>query len=39
MSRAANAFKAIGVKGYIMCHLSHSYHCGACLYSVFPAIK
>src|SRR5262249_50361353 len=26
MSRAALAFNKIGVKGYIMCHLSHSYH-------------
>ena len=35
MNRAANAFKDIGVKGYIMCHLSDSYHCGACLYFTF----
>lgn len=34
--RAANrAFAEIGVKGYIMCHLSHSYHSGACLYFTF----
>ena len=35
MNRAANAFKDIGAKGYIMSHLSHSYHCGACLYFTF----
>jgi alkyldihydroxyacetonephosphate synthase len=23
------------VKGYVMCHLSHSYHSGACLYFTF----
>lgn len=29
------AFKQIGVRGYLMCHLSHSYHGGACLYFTF----
>src|SRR5690606_15875839 len=24
-----------GVRGYLMCHLSHSYHAGACLYFTF----
>src|SRR5699024_10641499 len=34
--RSANeAFAQIGVKGFIMCHLSHSYHSGACLYFTF----
>lgn len=33
--RARKAFDEIGVKGYIMCHLSHSYHSGACLYFTF----
>jgi alkyldihydroxyacetonephosphate synthase len=34
--RAANkAFAEIGVVGWIMCHLSHSYHSGACLYFTF----
>ena len=34
--RAARAaFDEIGVKGFIMCHLSHSYHSGACLYFTF----
>jgi alkyldihydroxyacetonephosphate synthase len=35
MSRARKAFDDIGVKGYIMCHLAHSYHSGACLYFTF----
>lgn len=29
------AFRELGVKGYLMCHLSHSYHAGACLYFTF----
>ena len=34
--QAANgAFDELGVKGYVMCHLSHSYHAGACLYFTF----
>ncbi|MGO1509006.1 MAG: FAD-binding oxidoreductase [Actinomycetaceae bacterium] len=28
-------FDALGVRGFIMCHLSHSYHSGACLYFTF----
>ncbi len=33
---AANlAFDEVGVRGWIMCHLSHSYHAGACLYFTF----
>jgi alkyldihydroxyacetonephosphate synthase len=35
MTAAHDAFEALGVKGYIMCHLSHSYHGGACLYFTF----
>ncbi|GLZ01591.1 FAD-binding oxidoreductase [Actinoplanes sp. NBRC 103695] len=36
---AANcAFARIGRKGYIMCHLSHSYHSGACLYFTFAFV-
>jgi len=35
MSRAREAFDEIGVRGYIMCHLAHSYHSGACLYFTF----
>jgi alkyldihydroxyacetonephosphate synthase len=29
------AFADLGVMGYMMCHLSHSYHAGACLYFTF----
>ena len=32
---ARSAFGELGVQGYIMCHLSHSYHAGACLYFTF----
>jgi alkyldihydroxyacetonephosphate synthase len=32
---AHRAFDELGVRGYIMCHLSHSYHAGACLYFTF----
>jgi alkyldihydroxyacetonephosphate synthase len=32
---ATDAFDQIGVRGWIMCHLSHSYHSGACLYFTF----
>jgi alkyldihydroxyacetonephosphate synthase len=29
------AFDQLGVQGYLMCHLSHGYHSGACLYFTF----
>jgi alkyldihydroxyacetonephosphate synthase len=29
------AFRELDEKGFIMCHLSHSYHSGACLYFTF----
>jgi alkyldihydroxyacetonephosphate synthase len=32
---AQGAFAQLGVRGYVMCHLSHSYHAGACLYFTF----
>jgi alkyldihydroxyacetonephosphate synthase len=32
---ARKAFDDLGVKGFVMCHLSHSYHSGACLYFTF----
>jgi len=32
---ARGAFARLGVRGYLMCHLSHSYHAGACLYFTF----
>jgi alkyldihydroxyacetonephosphate synthase len=35
MAAAQGAFDECGVLGYIMCHLSHSYHAGACLYFTF----
>ena len=35
MRAARDAFANLRVKGYVMCHLSHSYHSGACLYFTF----
>jgi alkyldihydroxyacetonephosphate synthase len=35
MAGARAGFAELGVQGYIMCHLSHSYHAGACLYFTF----
>ena len=35
VSAAQAAFRSLGVPGYIMCHLSHSYHSGACLNFTF----
>ena len=35
MAAAREAFDDLGVRGYVMCHLSHSYHAGACLYFTF----
>ena len=35
MAAANQAFAELGVRGWIMCHLSHSYHTGACLYFTF----
>jgi alkyldihydroxyacetonephosphate synthase len=35
IAAANGAFDELGVRGYIMCHLSHSYHAGACLYFTF----
>lgn len=32
---AKEAFAKLGKPGFIMCHLSHSYHVGACLYFTF----
>ncbi|GAA4414737.1 FAD-binding oxidoreductase [Georgenia halophila] len=32
---AQEAFDSLGVQGFVMCHLSHSYHSGACLYFTF----
>jgi alkyldihydroxyacetonephosphate synthase len=35
MAAGRGAFDDLGVRGYLMCHLSHSYHAGACLYFTF----
>jgi alkyldihydroxyacetonephosphate synthase len=35
IASAQRAYDDIGVRGYTMCHLSHSYHAGACLYFTF----
>jgi alkyldihydroxyacetonephosphate synthase len=35
MAAAYAALAAAGVQGYVMCHLSHSYHSGACQYFTF----
>jgi alkyldihydroxyacetonephosphate synthase len=35
MGAARQAFADLGVQGYVMSHLSHSYHGGACLYFTF----
>jgi alkyldihydroxyacetonephosphate synthase len=35
MTAGRAAFRRLGVPGYLMCHLSHSYHSGACLYFTF----
>jgi alkyldihydroxyacetonephosphate synthase len=32
---ANNAYAELGIKGWIMAHMSHSYHSGACLYFTF----
>ena len=34
-SAGYGAFTELGVHGFLMCHLSHSYHDGACLYFTF----
>jgi alkyldihydroxyacetonephosphate synthase len=35
VASAQRAYDDLGVRGYTMCHLSHSYHAGACLYFTF----
>ena len=35
MAAGHGAFRRLDVPGYLMCHLSHSYHAGACLYFTF----
>lgn len=33
--RVKTTFDELGIKGYVMCHLSHTEHTGACLYFTF----
>jgi alkyldihydroxyacetonephosphate synthase len=35
ITAAHGAFAQLSVQGFVMCHLSHSYHAGACLYFTF----
>lgn len=35
---AHTTFDRLDVRGYVMCHLSHSYHAGACLYFTFALV-
>jgi alkyldihydroxyacetonephosphate synthase len=35
---ARDALSRTGARGYVMCHLSHSYHSGACLYFTFAMV-
>jgi len=35
VAAAHGAFARLHIPGYVMCHLSHSYHAGACLYFTF----
>ncbi len=35
VTAANGVFAQLDVHGYVMCHLSHSYHAGACLYFTF----
>jgi alkyldihydroxyacetonephosphate synthase len=35
---ANSAYDQLGIKGWIMSHLSHSYHSGACLYFTFAFV-
>jgi len=35
---AQGAYDSLGIKGWIMSHLSHSYHSGACLYFTFAFV-
>lgn len=35
VASARSSFATLGVKGFLMCHMAHSYHSGACLYFTF----
>jgi len=36
---AEDAYASIGITGWIMAHMSHSYHSGACLYFTFAFVE
>jgi alkyldihydroxyacetonephosphate synthase len=38
MAAANGAYDELGIKGWVMAHLSHSYHSGACLYFTFAFV-
>jgi alkyldihydroxyacetonephosphate synthase len=38
IAAAEEAYRTLGRQGWIMCHLSHSYHAGACLYFTFAFV-
>jgi alkyldihydroxyacetonephosphate synthase len=38
IAKAEGVYQQFGKTGYIMCHLSHSYHSGACLYFTFAFV-
>jgi alkyldihydroxyacetonephosphate synthase len=38
MKAADEAYASVGIKGWIMAHMSHSYHSGACLYFTFAFV-
>ena len=38
IAAANRVYDELGVHGWIMCHLSHSYHSGACLYFTFAFV-
>ncbi len=39
IERANKAFEDLDVRSFIMCHMSHSYHSGACLYFTFAFVQ
>ena len=38
IAAAHKAYDELGIKGWIMSHMSHSYHSGACLYFTFAFV-
>jgi alkyldihydroxyacetonephosphate synthase len=39
IAAAEAAYASIGIEGWIMAHMSHSYHSGACLYFTFAFVE